>query len=1127
MILERVIKRDGSLVPYERVKIFNAITGANNASTEQMSSKEIESVTHAVECDIQNCVEISVEDIQDVVERHLMQSGFFEVAKKYICYRYKHMLRRESKKNLMQTYKDILFTNASEVDDKRENANINADGPMGMMLKIGSDSAKEFALNMQPKEFAEAHRKHFIHEHDNDFSLITLNCCQIDLLKLFHGGFSTGHGHIREPGSIRSYAALACVAVQSSQNDMFGGQSINAVDYAMAEGIRKSFIKEIIKKIIEIGRFCVDDNYREDIVRNQVNEKIDVSKIHYVESIGRYKPLGTPEVDKYWETIREIWKIFCEVFMEVEKNEWDGLHIIYKLAKEAVEEETHQAMEAMVYNFNTCHSRNGGQVPFSSINFGMDTSPEGRLATKEILNAIYAGLGKGETPLFPINIFQIKSGINYNPGDPNYDLFERACEVSAKRLYPNFVSCDASFNIKYYKPGNYNTYAATMGCADGCEVIMYILNGSFYCESLKRMWNRVNEPIRTHGKSTFIKPSNMMVYDGNNGFVRVKTLIKNPDMGNWIRVKFSNGRSILVTSDHPLYTSNRGRVFVKDLEIGDYVGTRFDFPEITQNGSSFDSELGYILGLIIADGNYSKNLTVTFDTRTEQDIIKKFCDYVEKSWKTSCYIYDYKRGIKGNYTMVYVHGNQSTVCNYLKNIFGGDKKIERSIPHEIFCSPRDVRLAFMAGMIDADGHISHKSKVQIGSVNKELALQQLALAQSLGWAAKMYLNKYSSSNSDKIRYRIEFTMTKEITKFLGSHKKSDVQWNGIESATKTPNDVKVVEITNLGNLGKNSYDLETESDSFTLSFINSGNCRTRVIGNVNGPEETGGRGNFSFVTLNLPKFALEAKRQLGNKTSQDELIRRFYEIYDHYIQLSHDYLLYRLQIIADKHVFNFPFLMGQGIWMGSENLSSTDSVREVLKNATLSIGFCGLAETLIALTGKHHGESEESQKLGLEIVQHLRDKTEMYKKNEKMNWSTFSTPAEGTSNSLQQTNRKDYGIIPGVTDKLYMTNSFHVPVYYKIRAIDKIRIEAPYHEKCDAGAISYCEYNGDPTKNIDGFKRLIRAMHDADMGYFSVNHPVDRDPVCGYTGIIENECPHCKRKEHEGWRHMTVSKITI
>ena len=285
------------------------------------------------------------------------------------------------------------------------------------------------------------------------------------------------------------------------------------------------------------------------------------------------------------------------------------------------------------------------------------------------------------------------------------------------------------------------------------------------------------------------------------------------------------------------------------------------------------------------------------------------------------------------------------------------------------------------------------------------------------------------------------------------------------------------------------------------------------MSNVNGPEESGCRGNFAFVTINLPMLALEAN---GN-------LKKFYKLFDKYIQISHDYLLERFKVIAKKHVYNFPFLMGQGVWMGSEKLKPNDSIKDVLKHASYSIGFCGLAECLVALIGKHHGESEEAQKLGLEIVGHLRAKTDEYTEKEHWNWSCFATPAESTTGQFQRANQKRFGIIPGVTDRDYMTNSNHVPVYYDIKAIDKIRIEAPYHALCNAGHIAYIECEGDLTKNVEAFERLVRAMHDADMGYFSINHPVDRDPVCGFTGIINNECPCCHRRDNE----FKTGKITI
>ena len=715
MNLKTVTKRSGDKVVYDRQKIFNAIAGANRDATtidDKLSPQDIERVTSAVEKNISERDNIGVEEIQDIVEKNLMAHNFFDVAKQYIVYRQKHAQRRQAQEKLMDIYHDIFFAASEHVDLKRDNANINTDASMGIMLKLGAEGAKFFTDNyVLPEEFANADKENWIHIHDKDFSLITLNCCQIDLLKLFHGGFSTGHGYLREPQSIRSYASLACIAIQSNQNDMFGGQSINAFDYAMAEGVRKSF-RKILKA--ELNRAC-------DFCDIKPVGEIDFNICTYSE-------------DKNIPAVENLTAIVGDKKL-AEK--------IYTRACKDVEEETHQAMEALIHNFNTLHSRAGAQVPFSSINYGMDTSPEGRLATREVLNAIEAGLGNGETPIFPISVFQLKAGVNYNIDDPNYDLFRQACKVSAKRLFPNFVNLDAPYNLQYYKPGDYNSYVATMG------------------------------------------------------------------------------------------------------------------------------------------------------------------------------------------------------------------------------------------------------------------------------------------------------------------------------------------------------------------------CRTRVMSNVNGAEESGSRGNFSFVTINLPKLALESNHD----------INKFFELFDKYITISHDYLLFRLKTIEEKHVYNYPFLMGQGIWMGSDKLKPTDSIKDVLKHASYSIGFCGLAECLVALIGKHHGQSEEAQELGLKIVGHLRARTDEYTKLETRNWTTFGTPAESTAGQFQRANRKQYGVIKGVTTRDYMTNSSHVPVYFPICAHDKIQIEAPYHALCNAGHIAYIEMDGDPTKNISAFEAVVRAMHDSNMGYFSINHPVDRDPICGYTGIISNECPHCHRRE--------------
>lgn len=408
MKLSKVRKRSGQRVSYDREKIYNAIAGANRDATtpdDKISEEELELVTDSVERAIAESEIIGVEAIQDQVEKCLMAHGFYDVAKQFIVYRERHSQRRAAQKKLMETYREIFFADSADIDLKRDNANINTDASMGIMLKLGAESSKHFVDNyVLPEEFARADKENWIHIHDKDFSLITFNCCQIDLLKLFHGGFSTGHGFLREPNSIRSYASLACIAIQSNQNDMFGGQSINAFDYAMAEGVRKSFRRAIRNEINRACEFC-------DL---QASGEVDFNVCTYSEG-------------ENLDAVKNLAQVIGSEKIAAK---------IYKQACADVEEETHQAMEALIHNFNTLHSRAGAQVPFSSINYGMDTSHEGRLVIREVLNAIDAGLGNGETPIFPISVFQLKSGVNYNIDDPNYDLFHQACKVSAKRLFP-------------------------------------------------------------------------------------------------------------------------------------------------------------------------------------------------------------------------------------------------------------------------------------------------------------------------------------------------------------------------------------------------------------------------------------------------------------------------------------------------------------------------------------------------------------------------------------------------------------------------------------------------------------------------------------------------------------------
>ncbi len=736
----KVRKRDGREAPFNLEKIATAIRKALHVSGE-VPAMDAETISLDLAELVANRLAErrttlpSIEQIQDLVEVVLAEAGYPDTAKRYILYRAERTRVRERENRLMGAFHDIVSTDAGQSDIKRENANIDGDTAMGAMLKFGSEGAKHYYESFMLKpEHAEAHRSGDIHIHDLDFYSLTTTCCQIDLIKLFRGGFSTGHGHLREPRDIRSYAALACIAIQSNQNDQHGGQSVGNFEYAMARGVANTYRKQYARELAGALRLLAAD----------ADSESRIAALHkrFAAESGLTALLGG-----------------CAAF---DKAETDALLAAgipadkvaaareYAAAQAARETDiaTYQAMEAFIHNLNSMHSRAGAQTPFSSINYGMDTSPEGRLVVKNLLLATESGLGQGETPIFPIQVFRVKEGVSFNPGDPNHDLFQLACRVSAKRLFPNFAFQDAPFNLKYYKEGRPETEIAYMG------------------------------------------------------------------------------------------------------------------------------------------------------------------------------------------------------------------------------------------------------------------------------------------------------------------------------------------------------------------------CRTRVVSNIHDPEreQTLSRGNLSFTSINLPRLAIQAKGDL----------EKFYRSLDRMMELVTDQLFERFEVQSRKRVYNFPFLMGQGVWLDSEKLRWDEEIREVIKHGTLTIGFIGLAECLTVLTGRHHGECEQSQKLGLEIVSRMRAFTDALAAKHTLNFSLIATPAEGLSGRFVRIDRKKFGKLPGVTDKDYYTNSFHVPVRHKISSFEKIRIEAPYHALTNAGHITYVELDGDTAQNPEAFEKIVRAMHAAGIGYGSVNHPVDRDPVCGHSGVIHDKCPNCGRTEADG-----------
>ncbi len=652
-MFKAIRKRDGREVPFDETKITDAIFKAARAvgGEDRQTAMELTIEVLKMLKKKYNGNIFGVEDVQDVVEKVLIEAGHARTAKAYILYRDKRTRIREAKGDLMDAVEEILE------ETSRENANI-SNSPSAKMLQIASAASKKYYLTrLIPEEMSQAHVRGDIHIHDLDFYGKTLTCIQIPLGRLLAEGFNTGHGYIRPPKRPTSATALAAIILQSSQNDMHGGQSFAFFDRDMA-----SFVEDA-------------DDF-----------------------------------------------------------------------------ETYQAMEALIYNLNSMHSRAGAQVPFSSINVGTETGDAGRRVVRNLLLAYEAGLGNGENPIFPNIIFRVKEGVNLNPGDPNHDLFKLAVKVAAKRLNPTFSFMDSSFNREY----------------------------------------------------------------------------------------------------------------------GDQVS------------------------------------------------------------------------------------------------------------------------------------------------------------------------------------------------YMG--------------------------------------------------------CRTRVMANRRGPVVTDGRGNLSFTTINLPRVAIKAERDLD----------AFYRHLSGVTELAIRQLYHRFTVQARLKVRDMPFVMGQGLYIGSNNLKPDDPIESVIVNGTLSVGFIGLAEALVALTGEHHGQSGESGELGHNIISFLRRLIDRACEEYDLNFTLLATPAEGLSGRFVKLDRKEYGIIPGVTNKEYYTNSFHVPVDFSLSSFDKIRIEGPFHKYCNAGHISYVEMSSPPAHNLQAVETIIRHMVASDMGYAAVNFPVDFCTGCNYMGVINGDsCPSCGSSGIRRVRRITGYLSTI
>lgn len=821
----------------------------------------------------------------------------------------------------------------------------------------------------------------------------------------------------------------------------------------MAPGVAKTFIKNLVT-VLEIKYPTGNRSINGLLTTDEIKEELK-------EYRNRHRLI--------LDSLDKVEWLLCEKYTK--KLTRTEAQEVIETTMHMTEKDVHQSMEAVIHNLNTMHSRAGSQIPFSSFNYGTDTSEEGRMVIKYLLKATDEGLGNGETPIFPVQIFKVKEGVNYNPEDKNYDLYRMSMKVSAKRMYPNYAFIDAPFNKQYYEPNNINTEVSYMGCVDGREVVTYKLNGKLYVESIRRMFNRISGKtlnINEIKETMYIDTSkyDVEIYDSNKGnFVKNLKVIVNPNRNNWKLLKLSNGRSLIATDDHPLPIVGMGRTYVRDMTVGDMVPITLDQYSEEYEKPNTSVDVAWLFGIMLCSASYDKDVTIRLKI-DRKDILKKIKSAISEIGFSATFTnVDVKEQDNENKEMyvdisIECGAKLKQFTEYLQSLFGGKQKQERQIPSSVFSWPMEYKKAFLKGMTDSEEHEVNKD-----SINKEVELQQKALMRAIEFKGK-----------DNIEYAT-------ITSI------EDIDF-------KEP-----------------SFDVETESDRFDISGILSHNCRTRVMGNIHDKsrEITTSRGNLSFTSINLPRIAIKA----NNRVKGAGNIEKFYELLDEKLELVKRQLYERYKTQCRKHPRNYPFLMGQGIWLDSDKLGPDDDISEVLKHGTLGIGFIGLAETLTMLIGEHHGESERAQELGLEIVRHMRQKIDEYAEETQMNYSLLATPAEGLSGRFIRVDKRLYGEIPGVTDKAYYTNSTHIPVYFNIGAFEKIELEAPYHDLCNGGHICYIELNGDPLKNIDAFESVLRCMHDEGVGYGAINHPVDMDPVCGYIGIIDDVCPRCGRKDGE------------
>lgn len=1067
----QVCKRDCSYVDFDKTKISNAIIKAmKNGGV--IEPEIAYSIADEIEEFYRNEEVVSIYDIESMVFKELVDKNAIITAKSYEGYRKLREFQRENSNTTDTEIQELLggindYWNGENSNKNPRLVTTQRDYLAGIASK---DISRRFLL---PPEILQAHEDAILHFHDIDyFAMKTHNCDLINLEDMLQNGTVISETLIEKPHSFSTACNIATQIIAQVASSQYGGQSISLAHLA-------PFV---------------------DISRQKIRKKVKA----------------------------EIQKL--ELL-----NDWDGRdEFIETVTSERLMDEIKKGIQTIQYQVVTLMTTNG-QAPFLTVFMylneanGEQEKADLAILIEETLNQRCQGVkneqGVWITPAFPKLIYVLEED-NISEGSKYWYLTELAAKCTAKRMVPDYISEKVMMELK----GDVYT---CMGCVDGQEIITYRFGNQLFVEAFERMWYRLSDhfDIKNQTKNSpnmYMDLCGVEIYDTEKGFVNTKRIIRNLS-DDWVDVHLSNGRRLLCTSDHPFEIIGKGIVHTSELSIGDRL--KINSSQYSESNIVFNNERAWFLGFMLCDGCYQNNHIFSSIAATgEDDIEKKFVDIVKKQFGLHVDVILQERGKKGVYKDLCIKADKydglQKLISYLSTKFSGINKLKRQIPNEVFSWSDEAKLSFLAGMIDADGYINTHSHggctVQIGSTNKELALQQMALAQALHMPARMYHNHYSRQNSNLIRYRIEFKPTNELLNYVVCKKKQD---HFIQPKSNLyANESEIIEIIPLDGSAY-SYDVTTDSEHFEVSGIYSHNCRSfltpdrfteKGVGNIanaknyeEGKHKYYGRFNQGVVTLNLPDIALSSGGDF----------KKFWELFNERTELCHKALR-----IRHEHLKGTPSDVAPILWRygALARLEKGETIDKLLYDgySTISLGYAGLYECVMYMTGCSHSDESVGETFGLKVMQALNDKCNKWKAAENIDYSLYGTPLESTTYKFATKLQERFGIIEGITDRDYITNSYHIPVFEEIDPFEKLRIEAKFQKLSPGGAISYIE-TCDMQNNIPAVLGVLKFIYENIM-YAELNTKSDYCQVCGYDGEIELvdkdgkliwKCPNCGNQD--------------